>query len=362
MARFDDWVTDPAITRRGSGALRARTRRASASRSSAATRSSRVPGTTGVPGLIVQDADALARLRRAGRDAHGRALAGVELARGSPGAPLRPRCRHRGPLRRGRRLGAPARPAPVVRGQCARRSRDRAHARDLRRAGTLPADGDRLLRDGAPGAGAARRMPGASRSRLRCCGTAASGFHPCRATTSSAPSAAAWQATTGRSEFLSIAFECERGALHVNDDWVVLEPVDEHCRPVPPDTPRHRCCSPTWPTACSRWCATNWATASRSYRSPAPAGSPFPVIRVDGRRDEILRLHDERGREVPVLPMAHLHGGGGGLGRAPLPGGAGGPRALRVRVEQRGRDGANACGCARRRFSPTRDSPASPRA
>jgi phenylacetate-CoA ligase len=33
----------------------------------------------------------------------------------------------------------------------------------------------------------------------------------------------------GASEFLPIAWECTHGRLHVNADWVILEPVDEHC-------------------------------------------------------------------------------------------------------------------------------------
>src|SRR6185503_8558740 len=34
----------------------------------------------------------------------------------------------------------------------------------------------------------------------------------------------------GASEFLSIAAECTHGALHVNADWVILEPVDKNYR------------------------------------------------------------------------------------------------------------------------------------
>ncbi|MBR4502769.1 MAG: phenylacetate--CoA ligase family protein [Clostridia bacterium] len=29
-----------------------------------------------------------------------------------------------------------------------------------------------------------------------------------------------------------IACECSQGHLHINEDWVIVEPVDEHCRPV----------------------------------------------------------------------------------------------------------------------------------
>ena len=52
----------------------------------------------------------------------------------------------------------------------------------------------------------------------------------------------------GASEFYSIAFECGQGRLHLNSDWVILEPVDAAYQPTPPASPRTPFCSPTWPT------------------------------------------------------------------------------------------------------------------
>ena len=43
----------------------------------------------------------------------------------------------------------------------------------------------------------------------------------------------------GASECMSIAFACAQGWLHVNADWVLLEPVDAEYRPVPPGEPSH---------------------------------------------------------------------------------------------------------------------------
>ena len=41
----------------------------------------------------------------------------------------------------------------------------------------------------------------------------------------------------GASEFLPIAWECEHLNLHVNSDWVILEPVDAERQPVAPGNP-----------------------------------------------------------------------------------------------------------------------------
>ena len=46
----------------------------------------------------------------------------------------------------------------------------------------------------------------------------------------------------GASECFSIAFGCDAGWLHLNADWVMVEPVDQDYRPVPPGTPRTRRC------------------------------------------------------------------------------------------------------------------------
>jgi phenylacetate-CoA ligase len=36
---------------------------------------------------------------------------------------------------------------------------------------------------------------------------------------------------------------------------------------------------------------------------PCPCGSPFPAIRVEGRRNDIMYMHAADGRMVPLLPL-----------------------------------------------------------
>ena len=43
----------------------------------------------------------------------------------------------------------------------------------------------------------------------------------------------------GASEFLAIGAECRCGQMHLNEDWVILESVDEHLAPVPDGEPGH---------------------------------------------------------------------------------------------------------------------------
>ncbi len=108
----------------------------------------------------------------------------------------------------------------------------------------------------------------------------------------------------GASEFLNIAFECERGELHVNSDWVILEPVDEHGHAVPPGQPSANVLLTNLANRVQPFIRYELGDSVTLVPGECGCGRPFPRIRVDGRRDEILRLLDAKGRHVAVLPMA----------------------------------------------------------
>jgi phenylacetate-CoA ligase len=108
----------------------------------------------------------------------------------------------------------------------------------------------------------------------------------------------------GSSEAVGLTFECKRHRLHVNSDWYLLEPVDEEDRPVPTGQ------------LSSAVLVTNLANrvqplirykmGDRVTISPdlCPCGSPFPVISVIGRTDEVLTFPAPQGRAVQILPLA----------------------------------------------------------
>lgn len=104
----------------------------------------------------------------------------------------------------------------------------------------------------------------------------------------------------GASEFLSIASECALGHLHLNSDWVILEPVDERGRAVP----------------CGEAPATTLLTNLANHVQPlirydlgdrvtvhaerCACGSRLPVIDVVGRCDDALRLGRQRALMLPL--------------------------------------------------------------
>ncbi len=109
--------------------------------------------------------------------------------------------------------------------------------------------------------------------------------------------------TYGASECLVIASDCGHGWCHVNSDWVVLEPVGRAYQPI-----LHGCASHTV-------LLTNLANRFQPIirydlgdsvlmrPDPCPYGSPFPAVRVEERRDDIIYMYATDGRMVPLLPL-----------------------------------------------------------
>jgi phenylacetate-CoA ligase len=108
----------------------------------------------------------------------------------------------------------------------------------------------------------------------------------------------------GASECFLIANECRCGRMHLNADWVILEPVDARGRPVPD----------------GEFGATTLLTNLANHVQPiirydlgdrvrflpvaCACGSSLPVIEVQGRADDVLTLQDRSGHAVHLAPLA----------------------------------------------------------
>ena len=110
--------------------------------------------------------------------------------------------------------------------------------------------------------------------------------------------------TYAASEFMGIAYDCDRGRLHVNADWLVLEPVDKEYRPVPPGTASHTALLTNLANRVQPLVRYDLGDSVTEIPGPCPCGSPLPAIRVEGRRDEVLTFRSSSGNTVPLLPMA----------------------------------------------------------
>lgn len=108
----------------------------------------------------------------------------------------------------------------------------------------------------------------------------------------------------GASEFFSMAWECEHGRLHLNDDWVVLEPVDRQLRPVPEGAAAHAVLLTNLANHVQPLLRYRLDDAVRFTGEHCRCGSQFPVIDVQGRSADTLLLHGAGDRAVTVLPLA----------------------------------------------------------
>lgn len=121
--------------------------------------------------------------------------------------------------------------------------------------------------------------------------------------------------TYAASEFMGIAFECKERQLHVNSDWVILEPVDERYEPVPPGEVSNTALVTNLANRVQP--IIRYDLGDNITLSPdlCPCGITLPVVRVEGRRDEILSFRAPDGANVKLPPraLANAVEGAGGV-------------------------------------------------
>lgn len=106
------------------------------------------------------------------------------------------------------------------------------------------------------------------------------------------------------SEFMGIAFDCAHGRLHVNSDWVILEPVDEKYRPVPPEHVAHSTLLTNLANRVQPIIRYNLGDSIIVNPKPCPCRSPLPTIQIEGRCNDILTCRAPGKETVRLLPLA----------------------------------------------------------
>lgn len=108
----------------------------------------------------------------------------------------------------------------------------------------------------------------------------------------------------GASEFLSIASPCAHGAMHLNADWVILEPLDEHGRAAVAGSEGRSVLLTNLANHVQP--LLRYQMSDRVSISPqrCACGSALPVITVHGRDDEVLHLPAPGGGALAVSPLA----------------------------------------------------------
>ena len=108
----------------------------------------------------------------------------------------------------------------------------------------------------------------------------------------------------GASEFLALASECAHGHLHLNSDWAILEAVDTKGCPVAPGHAGATTLLTNLANHVQPLIRYDLGDRVTLHAQPCECGSPLPVIEVQGRCDDTLMLARAGAPPVGVLPLA----------------------------------------------------------
>lgn len=101
-----------------------------------------------------------------------------------------------------------------------------------------------------------------------------------------------------------LSYDCEYRWLHVNADWVMIEPVDIDYRPVPPGELSHTVLVSNLANRVQPILRYDLGDSVILRPDPCPCGNPLPAIRVQGRSADMLTFSTERGARISLPPLA----------------------------------------------------------
>ncbi|WP_233160153.1 phenylacetate--CoA ligase family protein [Pseudonocardia sp. MH-G8] len=120
--------------------------------------------------------------------------------------------------------------------------------------------------------------------------------------------AAAFGAPVGNSyaatECPFLSYGCREGWLHVNADWVILEPVDAQHRPTPPGEQSHTVLITNLANRVQPILRYDLGDSVLQRSDPCPCGNPLPAIRVQGRAADLLTFPTPSGGTVTLTPLS----------------------------------------------------------
>jgi len=102
----------------------------------------------------------------------------------------------------------------------------------------------------------------------------------------------------GCTECLALSFECSHGRKHVNEDWVILEAVDEAMQPLPDGTLSATVLLTVLANEVQPFIRYDLGDCVRFHEESCPCGSPFRSFQVEGRQATLVRVG-----EVALSPL-----------------------------------------------------------
>lgn len=101
----------------------------------------------------------------------------------------------------------------------------------------------------------------------------------------------------------AVACECREQHFHINDDWVIVEPVDANGNPVPDDVRSDKVLITNLYNFAQPFIRYEVTDRIIMHHEPCACGNPSPWIELEGRTDDVTTFLSE-GRQIKVAPLA----------------------------------------------------------
>lgn len=100
----------------------------------------------------------------------------------------------------------------------------------------------------------------------------------------------------------AVAGECREGHFHVNEDWVMVEPVDKNNQPVADGVLSDKILLTNLSNFTQPFIRYEITDRIKMHHEQCACGSSFPFLEIEGRTDEILTFAGEKG-DVRIPPL-----------------------------------------------------------
>lgn len=101
-----------------------------------------------------------------------------------------------------------------------------------------------------------------------------------------------------------ISYRCQKGWLHVNADWLMLEPVDGEHRATPPGQPSHTVLLSNLANRVQPILRYDLGDSVLQRPDACECGDPLPAIQVHGRTADVLTFSSDSGDPRMIAPLA----------------------------------------------------------
>ncbi|MCR5794593.1 MAG: hypothetical protein K6G61_04510 [Solobacterium sp.] len=101
----------------------------------------------------------------------------------------------------------------------------------------------------------------------------------------------------------TVACECGKKHFHINDDWLIVEPVDKNGDPVPDGVLSDRILLTNLYNYTQPFIRYEVTDRVVMHHEPCGCGDPSPWIELEGRTDDVTSF-TENGKEIRIAPLS----------------------------------------------------------